>query len=130
MTTSQFACPHCNGRFQVDNHSAGATLACPHCGGRIAVPPGLVNDPAAPLTVENPDLEQPPAEPFVPFDFRDEPSVPAQPKIEPEEFIPRPAAFQSHNAPTAGAAQSARDDPMPGGIGGRRGSGQPVLMRR
>ena len=93
MTTSQFACPHCHGRFQVDNRSAGATLACPHCGGRIAVPPGLVNDPAAPLTVENPAVEQPPAEPFVPFDFRDEPSVPAQPKIEPEEFLPNLLRF-------------------------------------
>jgi DNA-directed RNA polymerase subunit RPC12/RpoP len=96
MTTRQFACPRCSGRFLVDIRAAAQALACPHCGREVAIPPGST-DTAEEVPQSEPGGESPSApEPFVPFDFRDAPPAPpaseskgrAGAKLELDDLVP------------------------------------------
>jgi len=50
MASMEFACPHCSGRFELENPRAGGRVPCPLCGQTIAIPADL------------PPTEQPAAE--------------------------------------------------------------------
>ncbi len=41
MTSIEFVCPHCSGRFELENPPAGGRVACPSCKGMLAIPAEL-----------------------------------------------------------------------------------------
>ena len=41
MTSIEFVCPHCSGRFELGNPPAGEHVACPLCKGMLAIPAEL-----------------------------------------------------------------------------------------
>ena len=41
MTSIEFVCPHCSGRFELENPPAGGHVACPLCGQTLAIPAEL-----------------------------------------------------------------------------------------
>ncbi|MBI3838214.1 MAG: hypothetical protein HY288_09820 [Planctomycetia bacterium] len=78
MATFQFACPHCNGPFEVEDPPAGKALACPSCGEPVALPDELPPPGSESVRLESGAGESAAGEsvatpaPFVPFDFRDQ----------------------------------------------------------
>jgi hypothetical protein len=93
MSTEQFACPHCDGRFLIAASSAEQIMACPHCGRQVAIAPTIGIELASqPVVAGSDSLELAPPEspPFVPFDFRDSQLPPpvAPPSSEPDPFAP------------------------------------------
>jgi hypothetical protein len=41
MAVVEFACPHCNEQFELEDPPAGEHVACPLCGGMLAIPADL-----------------------------------------------------------------------------------------
>jgi hypothetical protein len=52
MASFEFLCPHCSGRFELENPPPGEQTACPLCGGPLAIPPELPEPPPAPPQVQ------------------------------------------------------------------------------
>lgn len=44
MTLIEFVCPHCSGRFELEDPPAGESVACPLCGQTLAIPAELPQD--------------------------------------------------------------------------------------
>lgn len=80
MALMQFACPHCQGVFQVDDAMSGQTVACPHCQGHVQV----AGDAAAPPETSS---------------LNDPPQAPPEPKREPSRF-PEPPSFPGQTVPS------------------------------
>jgi len=80
MALLQFACPHCQGVFQVDDAMSGQTVACPHCQGHVQV----AGNAAVPPESSSPN---------------DPPQAPPEPQRQPSRF-PEPPSFPGQSVPS------------------------------
>ncbi len=79
MAVLEFACPYCNGQFEIADPPAGMAVTCPHCGAAVALPVDL--PPASQAIQPSPPIEfvAPHAAPFIPLDIVTAPTTPVGP---------------------------------------------------
>jgi hypothetical protein len=75
MALFQFACPHCNQPFEIEDPPAGQAVHCPHCQDLVGLPDELapaLYEPARAADTSSEAERAEPESPFANIDFRDE----------------------------------------------------------